>query len=58
MAAFKLLLALLAVEASLADPKPGLLDVLASLNLTKFADGLKKCNLDRVINHEGFILFT
>ena len=53
----KLLKFLLAVSlvggGCLADPKPGLLDVLAALKLTKFADGLKSCGLDRVINHEG-----
>ena len=58
MASLKLFLAFIAVEAVFAldkvyDPKPGLLDVLATLKLTKFADGLKNCSLDRVINHEG-----
>jgi hypothetical protein len=35
------------------EAKPGLLDVLTSLQLTSFVDGIKKCGLDRIINHEG-----
>ena len=59
MAVLKFLLVAIAVQVcvasvvNLGDPKPGLLDVLASLKLTKFTEGLKKCGLDRVINHEG-----
>jgi hypothetical protein len=59
MAVLKFLLVAIAVQVCLGsdvnvgDAKPGLLDVLASLKLTKFAEGLKKCRLDRVINHEG-----
>jgi transforming growth factor-beta-induced protein len=64
MAAFKfLLLAVVAVQAcfgvEVGAPVPGLLDVLTSLQLTTFVDGLKKCGLDRIINHEGhFTLFA
>jgi hypothetical protein len=56
MAVLKFLLVAIAVQVYLGsdvNAKPGLLDVLASLKLTKFAEGLKKCRLDRVINHEG-----
>ena len=33
--------------------KNSLLEVLAELNMTSLLDGLKKCGIDRTINHEG-----
>lgn len=35
------------------DEYSGLLEVLESLQLTTFIDGLKKCGIDKTLNHEG-----
>lgn len=40
-------------------PTPGLIDVLSSLELTSFLEGLKLCKIDKTINHEGhFTIFA
>ena len=52
-----LLLVIGLLQTCLADnivaKKPSLLEVLTELKLTSFLDGLKKCRIDRIINHEG-----